>query len=167
MADIDVISTLKSNYIGRKYIHIFYHKDKALVKYITDTLLDSQTKKIESQTTKYLINKVLDKVHIGNDTYIVPVVVDVIKTAFMWIASSDDGAFTDESQRTFKSEKECYEDMRKHALEKMKWNTEYNHDFESDDDVISYNVEFSKNSIVHYSYSGIYTYEIKEVVDCN
>lgn len=167
MTDIDVISTLKPNYIGRKYIHIFYNKDKAMVKYITDTLLDSQTKKIESQTTKYLINKVLDKVHIGNDTYIVPVVVDVIKTAFMWVASSDDGAFVDESQRTFKSEKECYEDMRNHALEKMKWNTEYNHDFESDDDVICYNVDFSKNSIVHYSYSGTYTYEIKEVVNCS
>ncbi len=52
-------------------------------------------------------------------------------------------------------------------LKKMTWNTEYNHDFESDDDVISYNVVFSKKSIVHNSYSGIYTYEIKEVVDCN
>ena len=40
-----------------------------------------------------------------------------------------DGAFTDESKKIFSTEEECYNDMRNSALEKMKWNTEYNDDF--------------------------------------
>ena len=55
--------------------------------------------------------------------------------------------------------------MRNAALEKMKWNTEYDADFADiiDDGYIGYEVKFSRNKIIHESYSGVYTYEIKEV----
>lgn len=85
---------------------------------------------------------------------------------YKWVAECSDGAFYDESDKCFETKKECYDDMRNHALEKMKWNTEYNNDFEDigDDDYIGYNVRFSQNMITHESYSGLYTYEIKELV---
>lgn len=55
--------------------------------------------------------------------------------------------------------------MRNAALEKMKWNTEYDADFADiiDDGYIGYEVKFRRNKIIHESYSGVYTYEIKEV----
>lgn len=80
---------------------------------------------------------------------------------YKWIASSDDGCFEDESCKEFTSKEECYNDMRNAALEKMKWNTEF-YDCD-DDDTLGYRVHFSKNKIIHESYSGVYTYEIKAV----
>lgn len=84
---------------------------------------------------------------------------------YKWIASSDDGSFEDESRQEFTSKKECYEDMRNAALEKMKWNTQFNEDFcdVADDEYIGYKVQFRRNQIIHESYSGVYTYEIKEI----
>lgn len=81
---------------------------------------------------------------------------------YKWIAESNDGAFTDESKNIFSTEEECYNDMRNSALEKMKWNTEYNDDL-YDVDTISYDVIFSQKQIIHKSYSGVYTYKIVEV----
>ena len=80
---------------------------------------------------------------------------------YKWFAESNDGAFQDESIQTFTSKRECYNDMRNAALKKMKWNTEF-YDVE-DDNTLGYKVHFSKNKIIHESYSGVYTYEIKEV----
>ena len=83
---------------------------------------------------------------------------------YYWVANSNDGAFYNESSRTFTTIEDCYNDMRDNALEKMKWNTNYKEDFydmpEGDD--IGYNVKFYPNKIIHTSYSGEYTYEIKE-----
>lgn len=81
---------------------------------------------------------------------------------YYWVAESNDGSFTDESKVKFDTKKEAYIDMRNAVLEKMKWNTEFDEDFETGMDVIGYNVEFSQDTIVHSSYSGVYTYEIKE-----
>ena len=53
---------------------------------------------------------------------------------YKWFASSDDGSFYEESNDIFYSEKDAYEDMRKAALEKMKWNTEYDEDFEDEEE---------------------------------
>lgn len=80
---------------------------------------------------------------------------------YSWKASSDDGGFEDEGQVWFKTHKEAYEDMKDHALEKMKWNTEWD-DFSdmSEADCIGYNVTFHQNYIIHTSYSGTYTYRI-------
>lgn len=83
---------------------------------------------------------------------------------FKWFASSSDGCFEDMSEKVFKTKKECYEDMRNAALEKMKWNTQYDEDFEDEDDEwIGYHVMFSKDKITHDSYSGLYTYQIINV----
>lgn len=43
----------------------------------------------------------------------------------------------------------------------MKWNTEFDEDFDEVDE-IGYGVLFSKDKIIHESYSGEYTYEIYE-----
>ena len=80
---------------------------------------------------------------------------------YKWFAESNDGAFQDESRQEFTSKEECYNDMRSAALEKMKWNTEF-YDVE-ENDTLGYKVHFSKNKIIHESYSGVYTYEIKEI----
>lgn len=86
---------------------------------------------------------------------------------YYWIANSDDGAYEVDSIRDlnkqFKTKREAYDDMRNAALEKMKWNTEYDEDFYFyDDDPIRYKVTFWKRKIIHESYSGIYKYEIYE-----
>lgn len=84
---------------------------------------------------------------------------------YIWVASSDDGAFEDSSETTFDTPKDAYNDMRDHALEKMKWNTQYDEDFNDEEPVIGYDVVFRQNTIVHKSYSGIYTYEVKEYAE--
>ena len=70
---------------------------------------------------------------------------------YRWVAESNDRSFKDESRKEFASKEECYNDMRNAVLYQMKWNT------------YGYKVHFSKNKIIHESYSGVYTYEIKEV----
>lgn len=80
---------------------------------------------------------------------------------YKWVASSNDGAFEDESCNAFTYKRECYNDMRNAALKKIKWNTEF-YDVE-ENETLGYKVHFSKNKIIHESYSGVYTYEIKEV----
>ena len=80
---------------------------------------------------------------------------------YRWVAESNDRSFEDESRQDFASKEECYNDMRNSALEKMKWNTEF-YDVD-ENDTLGYKVHFSKNKIIHESYSGVYTYEIKEV----
>lgn len=87
---------------------------------------------------------------------------NLYKPTYRWYAYGDYGAYIDNSKSEgFETEKECYNDMRNAVLEKMKWNTEYDEDFEfGDDDCIGYNVWFKKNMIVHKSYSGVYVYKI-------
>jgi Asp-tRNA(Asn)/Glu-tRNA(Gln) amidotransferase C subunit len=80
---------------------------------------------------------------------------------YRWVAESNDRSFEDESRQEFASKEECYNDMRNAALEKMKWNTEFTDCDEND--TLGYKVHFSQNKIIHESYSGVYTYEIKEV----
>ena len=81
---------------------------------------------------------------------------------YSWVASSDDGCFEDKSKATFKTRKDAYNDMRDSALEKMKWNTQYDDDFFDGTD-IGYKVTFSRDRISHESYSGLYTYKILRV----
>lgn len=83
--------------------------------------------------------------------------------AYRWFASSDDGCYEISGRKFFSSKEDCYNDMRDAVLKKMKWNTEFLEDFGDDDEIIGYDVKFSKNKIVHTSYSGTYTYEIDEL----
>lgn len=78
---------------------------------------------------------------------------------YSWRASSNGGCYETQGM-LFSTKQEAYNDMRHYALEKMKWNTEWE-DVE-EDDTIGYEVHFSRNKIVHESYSGVYTYEIVE-----
>lgn len=87
---------------------------------------------------------------------------DIDSLEYSWVASSDDGCFMDESKTTFKTRKDAYNDMRDSALEKMKWNTQYDEDFFDCSD-IGYKVTFSRDMISHASYSGLYTYKILRV----
>ena len=82
---------------------------------------------------------------------------------YSWKVKSDDGAFEDDSKIKFDTKKEAYNNMRHHALVKMKWNTEWE-DFDdmSEEDWIGYDVKFHQDYIIHTSYSGTYTYEIVE-----
>ena len=80
-----------------------------------------------------------------------------------WVAFSDDDAYEDKSKVTFDSEKDCYNDMRRAVLEKMKWNTEFDEDLVPEngvDNFIGYVVKFSQNMIIHQSFSGVYVYKI-------
>lgn len=61
----------------------------------------------------------------------------------------------------FDTQEKCYNQMRSAALNKMKWNTEFD-DFDSDSPIV-YTVKFFPNKIVHTSYSGEYVYEILQV----
>ena len=81
---------------------------------------------------------------------------------YYWVAHSTDGCFQDVSNKIFKTKKEAYESMRNSALEKRKWNTEFDEDFD-EGELIDYEVLFSKDCIRHNSYSGEYIYEIREL----
>lgn len=90
---------------------------------------------------------------------------------FYWVVHSDDGAYAINSivdfGKKFETQEEAYNHMRDAALEKMKWNTDYREDYdetwnEDDPEIIDYTVHFSQGKIVHSSYSGTYTYEIKQ-----
>ena len=113
----------------------------------------------------YKFNLMLEPIYLDKYQYIVPCIVEKVgEVKYKWVASCDDGAFNDESKKVFITKEECYNDMRNSALEKMKWNTEYKHDFDCEDDSIGYEVSFSQNKIVHKSYSGTYTYKIVECI---
>lgn len=94
---------------------------------------------------------------------------------YKWIAFSHDWSFEDNSEKSFDTIKECYDDMRNAVAEKMMWNTNYDEDFEHLDDTVAdadycdaihYQVWFEKRMIVHYSFSGTYVYLIV-AEDCN
>ena len=82
---------------------------------------------------------------------------------YKWVCKSNDGAYKEESKYNFETKKEAYNDMRNAVFEKVKWNTEYDEDFDYDGEVIDYHVDFSQGRIVHESYSGIYTYTIYKI----
>ena len=86
---------------------------------------------------------------------------NLFNPTYHWFAWGDFGSYEDCSKSEgFKTEKECYEDMREKALKKMTWNTQYDEDFEEEGTEIGYDVWFRKDMIVHKSYSGVYVYKI-------
>ena len=91
---------------------------------------------------------------------------------YYWEAHSDDECYN-ESSRLFDTQEECYADMMDCAVNKMKWNIEWE-DVVSDSatttesngivttgEPIGYELKVNANEIVHKSYSGTYTYTIK------
>lgn len=107
---------------------------------------------------------------------------------YRWVASSDDGAWDDESSKTFYKQSDCYKDMMEHAIDKMKWNVEWDdvttdcNAYEEDGLIktdgemdarenqvggdtwgIYYKLECHPHMIQHLSGSGLYTYKIETV----
>ena len=119
---------------------------------------------IHYQDKIYKLLDALQPIYYGSYDSVIPCFVEENVVKYKWVASCDDGAFEDESIELFDTKEECYNDMRNNALEKMKWNTEFKHDFDNEEDSIGYEVSFSQNEIMHKSYSGLYTYKIVEVV---
>ena len=151
-----------------KVITLFGTDGKFIAIYDTRTLkdvslyVDNNNKliiKTPDFTASYHIAEVSKVCH-NNLEYVTMIVSKQV--AYKWVAKSDDGAFEDESRTLFSSKKSCYNNMRRHALEKMQWNTQYDEDFYGCDS-IGYEVQFTPNSITHKSYSGVYTYQIIEV----
>jgi len=82
-------------------------------------------------------------------------------TTYKWVAISYDKSYMDESVRTYTTKEDCYKDMRNSALEKMKWNTEYEDVTATDcDGGINYEVNFYPDRIILISYSGTYMFKI-------
>ena len=151
-----------------KVITLFGTDGKFLAIYDTRTLkdvsfsVDNNNKliiKTPGFNVSYHIAEVSKVCH-NNLEYVTMIVSKQV--AYKWVANSDDGVFEDESKTLFSSKKSCYNNMRRHALEKMQWNTQYDEDF-VDCGSIGYEVQFTPNSITHKSYSGVYTYQIVEV----
>ena len=84
----------------------------------------------------------------------------VVPCKCKWVAYSHDGSYEDCSKGSFAYKKDCYNDMRNAVLEKMKWNTDYDEDFDYKDESIGYKVVFTQNMIIHTSFSGTYVYKI-------
>lgn len=84
---------------------------------------------------------------------------------YKWVAFSNDGAYEVSSDATYESKKECYDDMRDAVLKKMKWNTEYDEDFDYEDSAVNYEVRFAQEMIIHESFSGVYVYKIVKEKD--
>ena len=83
---------------------------------------------------------------------------------YKWVANCNDNSFYNDESRLFDTMEECYYDMRRNALGKMTWNTEWCDVNDMDEDCyIDYKVKFSRDRITHESFSGIYTYKIIEV----
>lgn len=145
--------------MANQYKHFFYLNGKFLF-FVKEKVMKEQHI-IEYNHYEYVVKRVFEPTLINNECI---VICEVEEVKYKWFANSDDGAFEDESSLTFFSKKECYESMRNAALEKMKWNTQYDEDFNDEEDAsIGYKVSFSQNKIIHESYSGVYTYEIKQV----
>lgn len=79
---------------------------------------------------------------------------------YKWVAFSHDWSYEDNGRHLYANLNDCYNDMRDAVLKKMKWNTEYDEDFDSPAAAVSYKVWFEQGMIVHQSYSGTYVYII-------
>ena len=95
---------------------------------------------------------------------------------YRWTAHSSDKSWSDRSQGAFDTQEECYMDMMNHAVDKMKWNIEWD-DIVYDssgkcelidgimtyDTSIYYGLTVTSDTIIHTSYSGTYIYSIETV----
>lgn len=92
-----------------------------------------------------------------------------------YFTGTDDGGCYSVTSTTYSTQEECYMAMMNCAIEKMKWNVEWEdvldgqqqHDVkgilksdETNGGYIGYEAKFYPHKIVHTSYSGTYTYEI-------
>lgn len=146
-----------------QYRHIMYLNNKILC-VVCSKQVERKGYTFVYNGVKYQVTWQMAPACMGQNLYAVPCVIKEIgRVKYKWVAECNDGSFNDESRELYHTKEECYCYMRDAALEKMKWNTEFLHDFDNEEDSIGYNVSFSQNEIVHTSYSGTYTYKIVEV----
>jgi hypothetical protein len=147
--------------MNNTYINVIYVDGKVLMIMHTDNFAINEL--FTHLGFAYKIENTLEPFCVGNKTIRPCLAKKLGKVKYKWVAECSDGAFNDESKELYQTKEECYCYMRDAALEKMKWNTEFTHDFDGEDDSIGYEVSFSQNEIKHISYSGTYTYKIIEV----
>ena len=140
--------------------HIMQSQTAKVFCYIDlDNYADKSDRKLKDAVSFVYVNQnTMDMVNDNDD------LLTKYSVKYKWVANCSDGSFEDES-RLFNTKKECYYDMRRSALDKMTWNTEW-YDFDSpieEDNYIGYKVKFRRDCITHESYSGLYTYKIIEV----
>ena len=146
--------------MNNTYINVIYVDGKVLMIVQTDNFAIKEL--FTHSGFVYKIENTLAPFCLGNKTIRPYFAKKIGRVRYKWVAECSDGAFNDESKELYQTKEECYCDMRDAALEKMKWNTEFRHDFDGEDDSIGYEVSFSQNEIKHISYSGTYTYKIIE-----
>ena len=146
----------------KKYIYALYDSQYKLMCKVASANRIDDDHVFHVHNKQYKIVVTLADIPTENDI-IIPTIVKMVEIKYQWNAYSDDGGYQAESGY-FNTKKECYNHMRKAALSKMQWNTEFDEDFINNGDTINYNVSFSQNQIIHQSYSGTYTYTIKEIV---
>lgn len=85
----------------------------------------------------------------------------LVPQRWIWRCYETLGFYTDESNRSFATQEAAYNDMRRAALDKMKWNTEFKEDiiqFDGSTAEVGYKVLFAARYIKHESESGLYHY---------
>lgn len=145
-----------ANYIYNDLIRLFPHNK------VNDYFSNKDFREINDVDTKFW--QVMEKIACAMGMRYYEDMIKITKklTCYKWVASSDDGAYEEESG-IFDTHKECYNDMRRKALLKMEWNTDLEEDFNDGTESINYELTFTPNQITHRSYSGLYTYKIIEI----
>lgn len=86
---------------------------------------------------------------------------------FYWVARENTRyGWTDESAKSFNTEKECYDDMMNAVIEKMRWAHDYDEDFGGEEDANGYyplNLEIAVREIKLVQHTGEYIYKLVEV----
>lgn len=143
------------------YRYAVYYNNTLLMMLNRTDEIDIKTKHTFVYKNKiYRMVWALPKIYVDDNYYIIPCsVICLGNVRYKWVANCTDGSWENESTNVFTSKEECYNDMRNNALEKMKWNTEFEQDFE-DDTPINYKVSFTQDEIRLESYSGLYIYKI-------
>lgn len=83
---------------------------------------------------------------------------------YYWEGTSDDGSFHAKSDTLFNTGHEAYNDMRDYVFNSIKEETDYEVNFEPDrfDEVLGFQVEFSKNEI-SFDCNEPHTFKVKAV----
>ena len=87
------------------------------------------------------------------------------KVKYIWSAFCSDGGWTDRSNEVFGTLKECYDNMRDAALNKLHYNTEID-EMPEDEGPVYWKLTFdgeSRTIILHSEICGTYTYMVLEV----
>ena len=89
------------------------------------------------------------------------------KEKYIWGAFCSDGSWTDRSDVVFETLKECYDNMRDAALNKLHYNTEID-EMPEDEGPVYWKLTFdgeNRTIVLHSEICGTYTYKVIEVTN--